>query len=218
MQDLFYKKFDGVIEDEAINGLLEDMRICYESGQAQNLIFFYKIYEFKTQRTDLGFSDLLLKNKQVVKKADLLYSIFGISKGTFSKICRVCERFIHLETRSDGLIPVWNDFIGQFNSSKIFEFLVLTDEQIKNAILFGILKPSMTLKQLRRQIKDILKGEKEIEEPKDTIPTEADEVPSAVKVNTQKYTAKDLSKFKKDEIIHMYLDLQMAYFKLKEKR
>lgn len=220
MINLYFKKNDIPVEDKELNRQLDYLQACYKFGQIQNLNFIYTVYEFKNQRTELGFSDVLLKNKQVVTKATLLSRMFGISQGTFSKMCRVCERFVHLKTTPDRPLPfpVWNDFLEKFNTSKIFELLPLTDEQVKFAILNGQIDYQMTLLAVRRAVKSILKGEQEVEEPKDTIPSEDDEVPDTVKVNKERFTAKDLKKFKKDELIKMYLDLQMAYIKIKEKK
>lgn len=220
MINLYYKKNDVPVEDKEINRQLDYLQACYKFGQTQSLNFIYTVYEFKNQRTELGFSDVLLKNKKVVTKSTLLNQMFGISQGTFSKMCRVCERFVHLRTTPDRSLPfpVWNDFLSEFNVSKIFELLPLSDEQVKFAILNGQIDYRMTVQTVRRAVKSILKGEQEAEEPDDTIPSEDDEVPDTVKASSEKFSAKDLKKFKKDELIKMYLDLQMAYLKIKEKR
>lgn len=222
MQNVFYVKYNKELDNQEAQSLINKMTAYYKDNKSSELYFFYTIYEFKALRTNLGFSDLLLKGtkKPVIKKSDLLKEVFGISKGTYSKICKICERFIKFAPNSEGdyPIPEYIDYVIGFNSSKLFELLALPEEVLKLAILHGRIKYTMTVREIRKTVKEILKGEEPIEEEKDTIPTEDCEVPEHINVSQVKYSAEDLKQYKKDELIHMYLDLQMAYFKIKEKR
>lgn len=214
MQNLYYVPYEFKVMDEEINLLINKMADCVKDLKNKELEFFYTIYNFKAQRTKLGFSDLILDGDRVIKKADLLNKVFGISKGTYSKIIKVCERFVSCPI---GQSPRYIDLVANFSSSKLFELLALNDEQLRVSIMNNVIYATMPLRELRKKIKEILNPEIEDIDESSFIPDNEDEVPPTVDVR-EGFTMDELKKYKKEELIKMYLDLQMAYFKQKNKK
>lgn len=216
MQNLYFTPYEFKVEDKTIQTLLNVMKSYVESFRTDELEFFYSIYEFKTTRTKLGFSDLVLEGDRTIKKTELLNKMFGISKGTYSKVIKVCERFVTISENVQGRTLAYINLVANFSSAKLFELLALNDTQLRDAMLNGVIKPEMTLREVRKKIKEILNPDDEEIIEDDYIPNDED-VPQTLDVR-EGFTMDELKKYKKDELIAMYLDLQMAYFKQVKKK
>lgn len=137
-----------------------------------------------------------------------LLAKFGFDKKAVSRYKQCYERYVHKE--QGGLHSLYEDF----TPSKLFELLVLSDETVKSSISNGLIKPTMTVKQIREYIKTLKDGSDKAEKVIEDTTINEEDIPMAYDPK-QEYEYSYFETKTKNQLLNIVWELQKAYQKLK---
>ena len=137
-----------------------------------------------------------------------LLAKFGFDKKAVSRYKQCYERYVHKE--QGGLHSLYEDF----TTSKLFELLVLSDETVKSSISNGLIKPTMTVKQIREYIKTLKDGSDKAEKVIEDTTINEEDIPMAYDPK-QEYEYSYFETKTKNQLLNIVWELQKAYQKLK---
>ena len=170
MEDLIYKTISSSLQFE--DSKLQDKLVNFEQyllmQNKSNIYFLIALYEMKHTFCSKGTDWQIQKTKQ--GKAylfnDFMHLHFGLSKEYICKCCKVVKRFTdYSECVVDYTLTRFPPYLQGFSLAKLFELLVLTNNEIEETIRKGQLKPEMTLKEIRGFIKSFKGKAKVKKEP-----------------------------------------------------
>lgn len=191
-------------EDNELYCLVERLRDVFNDSQdnfANTCECIYKIWSY------CKGNYWKAKDNEYYNSYKLLAK-FGFDKKAVCRYKQCYERFIHKE--QGGLYPIYEDF----TPSKLFELLVLSNDTVNNSIVNGLIKPTMTVKEIREYIKTLKDGTDKAEKVvEDTIINE-EEIPMAYDPK-QKYEFSYFETKTKNQLLNIVWQLQDAYQKLK---
>lgn len=142
------------MEDRELNKLLNWLRYCYNAQQkrfAELCFTIYKICDYCNKMTYLK-----AKNGEYYDCYKLLKK-FGFDKKAVSRYKNCYERFCQGSDIQNVFIK---DYFCNFSPSKLFELLPLSYETLENAINSKLIKPDMTVKEIRAFVKNLKSGNK----------------------------------------------------------
>ena len=137
-----------------------------------------------------------------------LLAKFGFDKKAVSRYKQCYERFVNLQNLT--LLPIYENF----TPSKLFELLVLSDETVKSSISNGLIKPTMTVKQIREYIKTLKDGTDKAEKVIEDTTINEEDIPMAYDPK-QEYEYSYFETKTKNQLLNIVWELQKAYQKLK---
>ena len=140
-----------------------------------------------------------------------LLAKFGFDKKAVSRYKQCYERYVHKE--QGGLHSLYEDF----TPSKLFELLVLSDETVKSSISNGLIKPTMTVKQIREYIKTLKDGSDKAEKVIEDTTINEEDIPMAYDPK-QEYEFSYFETKTKNQLLNIVWELQKAYQKLKSNK
>lgn len=200
-------KSDLEFIDERLQTLILELKTCFENKQNNFCKICETIYSIWSYCKGNYWK---AKDNEYYNSYKLLAK-FGFDKKAVSRYKLCYERYVHVESCS--LFALYEDF----TPSKLFELLVLSDETAKDLIVKELIKPTMTVKEIREYIKTIKDGtdkaEKVIEE---TIINE-EEIPMAYDPK-QEYEYTYFESKTKNQLLNIVWELQKAYQKLKKSK
>jgi len=137
---------------------------------------------------------------------------FGFDKKAVSRYKQCYEKYI--DGKNDNNYCLWS-LVNNYSPSKLFELLVLSNEDIIELIEKDLLYPTMTVKQIRELIKSFKNG---FEEPNNetTININEEDIPLAYDPK-QEYEYSYFENKTKNQLLNIVWELQKAYQKLKSK-
>ena len=143
---------------------------------------------------------------------------FGFDQSTVSKLKSCYERFCFntLDGRDIKLIEQYQSY----SPSKLYELLPLDDESIGKSFEMGLIKPDMTVKEIRKKVKSLINGEEAVKTSKVGIETPDDineeEIPM-VYDPTKEYDFEYFKAKTKNQLLNDIWALQTAYQKLRKR-
>ena len=141
-----------------------------------------------------------------------LLAKFGFDKKAVSRYRLCYEKFIVDNNQTLALAIPFKDFM----SSKLFEMLSLSNDTALSLVEKKLIKPTMTVKQIREYIKSLKDGSDKSEKVIEDTTINEDEIPMAYDPNTE-YEYSYFESLTKNQLLNIVWDLQKAYQKLKSK-
>lgn len=138
-------------EDENLNILLKKLKSCYDKQQNNfaklcHCIVKIHIY-FENNYFKAKDNDYYNEKK--------LFAKFGFNRQAVSRYCQCFERFCCLSSSEENAkCSVIDEFKG-FSPSKLFELLPLSNSEVITYIKDGQIRPTMTVKEIRKYIKSL---------------------------------------------------------------
>lgn len=137
---------------------------------------------------------------------------FGFDKKAVSRYKQCYEKYI--DGKNDNNYCLWS-LVNNYSPSKLFELLVLSNEDIIELIEQDLLYPTMTVKQIRELIKSFKNGFEEFNN-ETTININEEDIPLAYDPK-QEYEYSYFENKTKNQLLNIVWELQKAYQKLKSK-
>ena len=205
MEEFVINELD--FEDKELSLLIKDLKQCSYKQQStfidtcvtiQKIWFYCKGNYYKAKDNEYYNSYKLLAK-------------FGFDKKAVSRYKQCFEKFI---VGDDGHFTLFPQLYG-FTSSKLFELLTLSAETIFNSIDKKLLRPDMTVKQIREYVKSLKDGTDKAEKVvEDTTEINEDDIP-LVYDPKQEYEYSYFESKTKNQLLNIVWELQKAYQKLK---
>lgn len=194
-----------------VNGL-QDVFKKNSNNFALQCFYVYKICLYYDELQNNTGKAYLKAKDTLYYSARTLLERFGLNEKTISRLRRCYLAYCHGTLPTSVCLYNWAE---EFTPSKLFEMLILESRYVMSLISEKIIRPDMTVKEIRKIIKQ-LRGEKEDEKLKKE---EIDEskIPMAYDP-TKKYDFEYFKKQTKPALINMICALQDAYQKLKSKK
>lgn len=200
-------KSDLEFEDNELYWLVERLRENFNNSQlnfAKTCECIYNIWKY------CKGNYYKAKDNEYYNSYKLLAK-FGFDKKAVNRYKNCYERYVH--PQSCSLYPIYEDF----TSSKLFELLVLSEDTVKNSIINGLVLPTMTVKQIREQIKTLKDGSDKAEKVIEDTTINEDDIPMAYDPK-QEYEYSYFETKTKNQLLNIVWELQKAYQKLKSSK
>lgn len=196
-------------EDKELSLLIKDLKQCFYKQQnsfIETCVTIHKIWSY------CKGNYYKAKDNEYYNSYKLLAK-FGFDKKAVSRYKQCFEKFI---VGNDGHYTLFPQLYG-FTSSKLFELLTLSNETIFNTIDNKLIKPEMTVKEIRAFVKAMKKGTDSAEQVLEDTSINEDEIPMAYDPK-QKYEFKYFESMSKNQLLNMIWSLQEEYQKLKNNK
>lgn len=201
-------------DDIELNALIVNLKSFYKKQQhcfAGICLTIYKIHSYFKERYVKAKDNLYYSCNSLLEK-------FGFDKKAVSRYKQSYERFCQGSEYSNIALK---DYFNGYTSSKLFELLPLSYSSLEELINKGIINSEMTVKQIRKIVKQIINGDDAVlvadvpVEEREEINEE--EIPMAFdplkKYDFEYYKAKT-----KNQILNMVWELQNTVQKLLNKK
>ena len=200
---------DIEFEDDKLYWLVERLRDNFKQTQYNFAKICESIYNIWSYCKG---SYYLAKDKEYYNSYRLLEK-FGFNKQAVSRYKQCYEKYVNKQH------SIIDSLYAGFNSSKLFELLPLSKETIDTAINNKIIRPEMTVKEIREYVKTLKNGTDKAEKVIEDTSTEIneDEIPMAYDP-TKEYEYSYFEKMSKNQLLNIVWELQKAYKKLKDKK
>ena len=203
-------KCDLEFDDVELSALVKSLSRCFDKQQ-DNFIYIckdvYRIWKYCRGNYWKANDNESYNSYKLLEK-------FGFYKKAVSRYKQCYEKFIVDNEVAFALaIPLQN-----FTPSKLFELLPLSQETVFELVDKQLIRPEMTVKQIREYIKTMKDGdrpEKVIEDTSTEINEE--EIPMAYDPK-QEYEYSYFESKTKNQLLNIVWELQKAYQKLKNKK
>jgi len=209
---------DIEFEDKELTSLVKTLEACLRDTQKNFCYLCATIYRISNW-FDSNKYYCKDKNNYWHDKYSLLGK-FGFEKTAISRLSNCYVRFMieQHQTHEVRLTP----YFENFSPSKLFELLKLSERTLCESIEKDLIKPSMTVKQIREYIKQIEKGDnpsnKVLEQTQQNNENvEDEEIPMAYNPK-QHYDFDYFENKSKSQLLNMIWELQKEYERLKDKR
>lgn len=221
--DLDFKTFYyGTDLTESVNKLkvyIETLNQCFDNEQSNFAEICYcvsqikKLFDDYTKSWYRGF-----ETQKARYTFESLMKNFGLDDSQVSRIVKVYEKFVVLEKDKPKIKKV----VSGFSKSKLIELLSVDNEQLELDIKNKVIRPDMTVKQIRDYVKNYhaLQKQKEnlFKDKEEKVEEEFDESEIPMVYDPTKYYEFSYFESKtKSQLLNMIWDLQKEYLKLKEK-
>lgn len=205
--------------NENLQALVNGLKEVFSKKQdnfADMCYFVYKIWSF------CKYSYLPAKDGEFYNSYSLLEK-FGFDKKAVSRLKNCYERFC-VSIKKDLTSKEESSIAGcyaDFSPSKLFELLPLSADSCLDALNRGKIKATMTVKEIRQQVKFLINGGLEEDNKTSDAVTEdeinEEEIPMAYDP-TLEYDFEYFKEKSKNQLLNIVMALQSAYQKLKGKK
>ncbi len=204
-------KCDLEFEDVELSILVRSLSHCFDKQQ-ENFIYIckdvYRIWKYCKGNYWKAKDNEYYNSYKLLEK-------FGFDKKAVSRYKQCYEKFIVDNEVTFALaIPLQG-----FTSSKLFELLPLSQETVFELVNKQIIRPEMTVKQIREYIKNLNDEDNPEKVIEDTSLSEINEedIPMAYDPK-QEYEYSYFESKTKNQLLNIVWELQKAYQKLKNKK
>lgn len=199
-------------EDNNLMGLLTTLKSLYcdkQTNFAQMCFTIYSICDYCKNNYYKAKNNELYNSHKLLEK-------FGFDKNSISRYKLCYERYCQGTTFETVVLK---QYYYYFTPSKLFEMLSLSYNTLENAIDNKIIKPEMTVKQIREYIKHLKDGTDKADkvlEDNSSVEIKEEEIPLAYNP-TQEYEYSYFETKTKNQLLNIVWQLQKEYQKLKKK-
>lgn len=205
-------KSDLEFEDDELNYFVNSLRTCFICNQRDfcHLCFvIYRIWDYCKNNYWKA------KNNEYYNSYKLLEK-FGFDKKAVSRYKSCYVRFMYPPDVQGYACSLMEIFKG-FSPSKLFELLSLSQEAVEEAVANQLIKPTMTIKQIREYIKTLKEGSDKAEKVIEDTTINEDDIPMAYDPK-QEYEYTYFETKTKNQLLNIVWELQKAYQKLKSNK
>lgn len=205
-----------------LNLYLSKLNKLFEKEQnnfAELCFYVYKVKELFDDYNKSYYGRFLDKNKNYIFFRDIMQG-FGIDETQSSRLISCYDKYLVSASEKPTLIV---EFAG-FSKSKLFELLVVPNQQIMADMSSKVLKPEMSVVQIRAYVKNYKamlkvnnKNSSDFKPQEDKPEPVDEEIPPAY--DPKKHY--EFSYFKnktKSQLLNMIWDLQKEYEKIKKEK
>lgn len=206
-------------EDIVLNNLLIDLRTHFDDKQvnfAQICKNIYKIWSYCKKNYYKAKDNEYYNSYKLLAK-------FGFDKKAVSRLTQCYARFVY-DYETDNKVPlgvlpkVCLKFeFCDFSPSKLFELLSLSQDTVEEVVAKQLIKPTMTVKQIREYIKTLKDGSDKAEKVIEDTTINEDDIPMAYDPK-QEYEYSYFETKTKNQLLNIVWELQKAYQKLKSNK
>lgn len=199
-------------EDNKLDALVYDLKVCFNrqtSCFVEVCSTIYKIWSYCKGQYWKAKDDEYYNSYKLLAK-------FGFDKKAVSRYKCCFEKFMFLGKSFSSTYILYDEF-KDFNPSKLFELLPLSKETCFNLVKNKMIKPEMTVKEIRAFVKAMKKGTDSAEQVLEDTSINEDEIPMAYDPK-QKYEFKYFESMSKNQLLNMIWSLQEEYQKLKNNK
>ena len=202
-------KSDIDFEDTFLSTYVQSLRRDFERQQ-DNFVFIckdvYKIWSYCKGNYWKATDNECYNSYKLLEK-------FGFDKTAVSRYKQCYERFIVDSEQRIALILTIKDF----SPSKLFELLSLSQETVFDLVDKKLIRPDMTVKQIREYIKTLKDGSDKAEKVIEDTTINEDDIPMAYDPK-QEYEYSYFETKTKNQLLNIVWELQKAYQKLKSNK
>lgn len=197
------------MEDKDLNGFLNDLCNCYCNFQKNFAMICLAVYNIWSYCADNYFK---AKDNEYYNCVKLLGK-FGFNKKSISRYKNCYSRFC--EGFSAQTVCV-KEYFCDFSPSKLFELLPLSYETMENALDSKLIKPEMTVKEIRQFVKTLKDGQPAETVVEQKLDVNEEEIPFVYDPKCE-YEYSYFESKTKNQLLNIVWDLQKAYQKLLKK-
>lgn len=194
--------------DKQLDELCNCLSQCYNVNQfnfARTSFVIYSIWDYCKNNYWLAKDNEWYNANKVLEK-------FGFDKKAVSRYKQSYEKYVQGDTFETVTLK---SYFNEFSPSKLFELLTLSYDTLENAIDKKLVRPDMTVKQIREYIKSLKDGTDKAEKViEDTTEINEDDIP-LVYDPKQEYEYSYFESKTKNQLLNIVWELQKAYQKLK---
>lgn len=212
-------KSDLEFNDIVLNNLLIDLRTHFDDNQnnfAHICKSIYKIWSYCKKNYYKAKDNEYYNSYKLLAK-------FGFDKKAVSRLTQCYEKFVY-DYETDNKVPLGAlpkvclkfEFCD-FSPSKLFELLSLSQETVEELVSKQLIKPTMTVKQIREYIKTLKDGSDKAEKVIEDTTINEDDIPMAYDPK-QEYEYSYFETKTKNQLLNIVWKLQKAYQKLKKEK
>ncbi len=212
MEENFYLDNELEFEDKTLQGLISNLKECFEDKQKYFVKLCKTIYNIWSYCKNNYWK---AKNNEYYNSYKLLAK-FGFSKTAVCRLKNCYERFCNDRDINIQLKDIFKDF----SPSKLYELLPLKEELIYECVNKNIISAKMSKKEIRQIVKDLVNGVPvdkisnavvEIEEINE------EEIPMVYDPK-QNYEFEYFKSKSKNQLLNMIWDLQKEYQESRNKK
>ena len=189
-----------------------DLNECFKNQKYNFCQLCYTVY-YIAKYFDDNYVGKEKKTNEYFDK-EKLFLKFGLDR-TVSRLSNCYKRFMTGFKKDEVNLKSWYE---GFSPSKLFEMLKISNLTLEESIDKKLIKPDMTVKEIRNYIKQISYGKDKADKvlQKDNEPSD-EEIPMAY--NPKNHYDFDYFEMKtKSQLLNMIWELQKEYERLKEKK
>lgn len=197
------------MEDVELGFLLKNLFNCYYNNQisfAKTCYSIYKIWEYCKDKCFKAKDNEYYDCYKPLKK-------FGFDKKAVSRYKCSYERFCQGNSLTNVFVKVYFD---GFSPSKLFELLPLSYETLENAIDSKLIKPEMTVKEIRTFVRTLKSGQPVETVVEQKVSIDESEIPFVYDPKKE-YEYSYFESKTKNQLLNIVWELQKAYQKLLKK-
>lgn len=205
-------KCDLEFEDDELNYFVNSLNTCFNSSRknfCQVCFVVYKIWNYCKNNYWKA------KNNEYYNSYKLLEK-FGFDKKAVSRYKSCYEKFMY-PPNEQGYACCVVENLQDFSPSKLFELLPLSQDTVFDLVDRQLIKPTMTVKQIREYIKTLKDGSDKAEKVIEDTTINEDDIPMAYDPK-QKYEYSYFETKTKTQLLNIVWELQKAYQKLKSNK
>ncbi len=198
-----------------LNKYIELLNNCFTKRQNNLAEISYYVYQVKKlfdNHKQICFGLVYTKKNQEYSFNSIMIG-FGFDTTQVSRLIGIYEKFVDKEFAFFRL----QNYIADFSKSKLFELLVVDDNQLKKDIANNVLRPDMSVKLIRDYVKNYKALEKQnkklSEEPKEQEEVEKpieEDIPLVYNPK-QHYDFSYFEKQSKAQLLNIVWELQKEY-------
>ena len=204
-----FVKCDLDFDDMELSVLVSSLKNIFDKKQ-DNFVYLckdiYRIWKYCKNRYWKAKDNEYYNSYKLLAK-------FGFDKKAVNRYKNCYEKFIVDNAQTTGFIIGLQDF----SPSKLFELLPLSKDTVFDLVCNKkIIKPTMTVKEIREYVKTLKDGDKAEKVIEDTTINE-DDIPMAYNPK-QKYEFSYFESKTKNQLLNIVWELQQEYQKLKNSK
>jgi hypothetical protein len=211
----FYKETKIEFEDNELNELVKQLSKCFENNQNNFCNTCYCVYKISNW-FDTNKWHCQDKNNYWHDKYSLLGK-FGFDRTAISRLSNCYTRFMvcYSNEKINVRLTSWFE---NFSPAKLYELLKLSEKTLCGCFNKELIKPTMTVKEIRTYIKSITDGKDKTEkvlEKNEELETTEEEIPMAYNPKLE-YEFNYFETKTKSQLLNMIWELQKEYQKIKK--
>ena len=204
----FVKLKNVKFKEQELNTIVEKLKSCFDKSQNNFSQICYCVHSICKWFDEHPQPKEVLTEKYY-NKYELLAG-FGFDKSAISRLSNCFEKFVINDSNDYVLGIEYKDF----TQSKLYELLPLEKVDLTNLVCTRVIKPEMSVKQIRKIVKSYLNQENEssakVEINEEDIPNVYDP--------KQTYSFDYFNSMTKNELVNMIMMLQEEYQKMKKEK
>lgn len=140
-------------KDEKLNEKIQELNECYFYNQRAFAKVCYKVYDiYKYCKGNYYDVEEQGYKKKVSYNSTQILALFGFDRKSVSRFINCFKLFITASCINDAEV---SPMFSQFSPGKLYEMLPLSYQMLETAVVKGVIRPTMTSKEIRNIVKSL---------------------------------------------------------------